>query len=44
MVDTESLDRCGYYHHCHEEKKRNWGGSKIVIPFFGSETLFCWKK
>ena len=33
MGDTGSLDRCGYYHHCHE-----WGGSN----YFFSLIKFIW--
>ena len=33
--DTESLDRCRYYHHCHKEKKLN---TETIFLFI----FFCW--
>ena len=37
--DTESLDRCGQYHHCYEEREKINGLSNFFSSFF-----FCGPK
>ena len=44
--DTESLDQCGYYHHCNEEEKNLEGESnffwRVVIFFWSRSNIFLW--